>query len=330
MDSVEFLLRLLEEADPIIVTREDFDGARGEALKTWQGAGFLSRTPGAHPCPSCPHCGEGDPYPLGGWVVCNRCRSRIDPGHLLAWQLHQERFLSWLASGLNLKGDVRPIDRHLWHLGTGAADGGTVACFYTPGGTLSDFGRARLDAFREVLLLHGLAGPPGGVPAGVRCLPLVRLLREEGASLALGDLREHLRSGDRVRFDPTTGGLWAGEVCLGEVPVGSKEFHFLHALARQQDRFVPYADLKAFVLRQSGSTDSTEEATFCQGLKSRTKKKIPQIDRVLVTTNKGDGYRLRAHAGPHLRGPTTSVTQRCFAAASRRGVQFFRPDTPSP
>ena len=40
--------------------------------------------------------------------------------------------------------------------------------------------------------------------------------------------------------------------------------------------------------------DETEEATFCQKLKSRIKTRhIPQFDRVIVTTNKGDGYRLR-------------------------------------
>jgi hypothetical protein len=57
---------------------------------------------------------------------------------------------------------------------------------------------------------------------------------------------------------------------------------------------VPYADLKHEVLRRSGSADTTEEATFCQKLKSRLKKGLPAIDRLVVTTNKGDGYRLRA------------------------------------
>jgi hypothetical protein len=53
------------------------------------------------------------------------------------------------------------------------------------------------------------------------------------------------------------------------------------------------------VLRRAGSTDTTEEATFCQGLKSRIKKKwVPRIDELIATTNKGDGYRLRGYAGP--------------------------------
>ena len=46
--------------------------------------------------------------------------------------------------------------------------------------------------------------------------------------------------------------------------------------------------------RGSGGID---EATFCQKLKSRIKEEyIPGIDRLVVTRNKGDGYRLRAQA----------------------------------
>ena len=48
------------------------------------------------------------------------------------------------------------------------------------------------------------------------------------------------------------------------------------------------------MLHATGSTDETEEATFCQGLKTRIKKKwVPGIDLLLTTTNKADGYRLR-------------------------------------
>ena len=104
-----------------------------------------------------------------------------------------------------------------------------------------------------------------------------------------------LRQRGNVRFDARSGALWAGDGWLGEVPIGSKEHAFLDCLANRIDRFVPYADIKAHVLRASGSADTTEEATFCQGLKSRIKKKwIPEIDRLVLTTNKGDGYRLRS------------------------------------
>ena len=81
--------------------------------------------------------------------------------------------------------------------------------------------------------------------------------------------------------------------------MGSKEYFFLDCLARHLDTFVPYADLKREVLRRSGSKDSRDEATFCQRLKSAIKKKrIPEIDRFVVTTNKADGYRLRGEGEP--------------------------------
>jgi hypothetical protein len=69
-------------------------------------------------------------------------------------------------------------------------------------------------------------------------------------------------------------------------------------LAADPDQFVSYHDLKRDVLSHSGSTDTTDEATFCQKLKSRIKAKwVPRIDDLLATTNKGDGYRLRGHVG---------------------------------
>lgn len=118
-------------------------------------------------------------------------------------------------------------------------------------------------------------------------------------TLSVRDLGDILRPQGRVRFDTQSGALWLGEVWLGEVRVGSKECAFLERLAADLDTFVPYADLKRAVLRLTGSIDSTEEATFCQKLKNRIKRNyIPVIDRLLVTTNKGDGYRLRAHGEP--------------------------------
>jgi hypothetical protein len=86
---------------------------------------------------------------------------------------------------------------------------------------------------------------------------------------------------------------------VGEVPVGGREFWFLRALAREVDRFAGYADLKGEVLRQSGGADATDEATFCQKLKSRIKARyVRSIDRLVVASNKGDGYRLRAEVTP--------------------------------
>src|SRR5436190_1163694 len=56
--------------------------------------------------------------------------------------------------------------------------------------------------------------------------------------------------------------------------------------------------LKEFFQRSEGSgrTDTTEEATFCQKLKSRIKERsVPRIDELLVTSNKGDGYRMKGN-----------------------------------
>jgi hypothetical protein len=85
--SVEFLLRLLEQIRPPQVVHEDFDGEHGEFLRACQEVGFLSREPGVHPVPSCPHCGEGVPYRLGERHLCNRCGSTVDPRRLRSWQL---------------------------------------------------------------------------------------------------------------------------------------------------------------------------------------------------------------------------------------------------
>ena len=76
--------------------------------------------------------------------------------------------------------------------------------------------------------------------------------------------------------------------------MGGREYHFLACLASRLDHFVAYADIKRDVIARSGTADTTAEETFCQGLKSRIKKKyVPRIDRVVATTNKADGYRLR-------------------------------------
>ena len=121
----------------------------------------------------------------------------------------------------------------------------------------------------------------------------------ESDPFGVHDLQELLRPRGNVRFEPHSGAVWLGPTWMGEVPVGSKEFHLLDRLAKELDHYVPYADLKQHVLRQAGSSDQTDEATFCQRLKSRIKKQwVADIDALVVSSNKGDGYRLRWHAGP--------------------------------
>jgi hypothetical protein len=295
-DGIAFLAGLLDRSGTPAAAAEDFDGPHGTFLRACQDAGFLGTAPAVHLCPSCPHCGEGTIYRIGGCVLCNRCYADVDPSHLCLWPLDGTAFCRWLAAAMGIRGPVRQLDPRLWQLGSLAADGGPVECFFRRRGPLTDVARSRPLAYREVLLVYGLTLPPEEERWRGRSVSLLGLLRFDGERLTVADPRSVLRTRGNVRFDAESGTLWAGDTWLGEVPVGSKEHSFLDCLARQLDRFVPYADLKHFVLRQAGSRDETEEATFCQNLKSRVKKKyVPAIDRLLATTNKGDGYRLRGY-----------------------------------
>lgn len=294
-ESLEFFLALLDRGESACVSREDFSGRHGSALRLWQSLGFVSREPWAHHAPTCPHCAEGVPYRLGELYRCNRCRSVVDHSWLLLWHFDERAFFEWLAAELGLQGGVRRLDSRLWQLGTYRRAGELLECFYQRGGLLAEPAVSRLAAYRNVLLLYGLASPHPDERLGCQRVSLLELLGPDGPP-NVADLTLLLRGRGHVRFDTRSGALWVGGRCLGEVPVGSREFYFLDCLARQRDRFVPYADLKYYVLEQTGGSDETDEATFCQGLKSRIKKKwIAEIDRFLVTTNKADGYRLRVH-----------------------------------
>lgn len=292
--SLEFLLGLLERDDPVFVVQEDLDGAQGDAIRTWQGLGFVATAPVAHPIPSCP-CGDGVPVRLGDRLFCSSCNSRVDPRQLLAWPLDRRAFLHWLAEGLGLKGMPQRHGQGLWQLGTWAAKGEACECFFQRGPE-SEQGRARLDAYRNAVVLYGLCGPSEAERRRHRSISLFQVLRSDDGALAVADLRRMLRPRGDVRFDRHSGILWLDDDWLGEIPPGSREYCLLDCLARHLDHYVPYADLKRFVLGQSGSMDATDEATFCQGLKSRIKKRwIPKIDLVIATTNKADGYRLRGY-----------------------------------
>lgn len=294
MANLEFLLGILE-SEPAFVAWEDLLGTHQKALLLWQEMGFLDREPGVMPVPSCPHCGEGLPYLLGDRYRCSRCTSIVDRRHLLLWTFNVGAFLNWLADELHLRGEVRQIDATLWQLGTWEAHGHVRECFFRCRGPLSEAGTRRLAAYRSAVTFYGLSRASDREEPALFCVSLLEVLRLEDV-LTVRDWTQLLEPRGNVRFDAQSGALWVGDAFLGEVPVGSKEFHFLLVLARHLDSFVSYADLKHFVLQQSGSSDSTEEATFCQNLKSRIKKKwIPGIDRLIATTNKGDGYRLRRH-----------------------------------
>lgn len=295
MRSVEFLLGLLDQ-EGAGVAPQDLDGPHGEAVRMWQDLGFISREPGMNPCPSCPHCGDGVPYLVEERYLCHACRSQIDPRHLRLWPLHRDNLLTAVAGFFRLRGGLQRIDEALWQLGTGAADEEAVECFYRRRGLLSDSGR-RLAAYRRALVFHG-PDAVGDVTVPARWVPLIRLFAPDG-SLAPLTLSSLLQPNGVVRFEAHSGVLWVGGALAGEVPVGSREFHLLASLAEQLDHFVPYSDLKHEILRRTGGSGEIDEATFCQKLKSRIKARyVPGIDRLLATTNKGDGFRLRAAVEP--------------------------------
>jgi hypothetical protein len=294
LGSLEILVGLLDHNEAPRVAAEDFDGEHGPALRAWQDLGFLSREPGVNPAAGCPHCGEGVPYRLGDLFRCSKCVSVVDPRHFQLWEFSPVAFLRWLAGKWRLKGKVRRIEDRLWQLGTREATDGALECFYRKPGFLSSTEAIRLGAYQRSIVLHGLSLPQETGRETGRRFCILEILQWDGC-LRVADLDTFLFTGQRrVRFDADSGALWIGDRCLGEVPLHSKEYFFLDCLAESIDRFVAYADLKRFVLRRSGSLDSRDEATFCHRLKSRIKKQwIPEIDRLLATTNKGDGYRLR-------------------------------------
>lgn len=290
--SVEFIAGLLAQPGPPLASFDDLNGPHREALWLWQRIGFLSTDPEPLRVPSCPHDDGGTPVRLGERLVCGRCFSAIDSGHLLAWRFDLDAFLSWLTRELLLDGDVRHVDENFWQLGT-ATDGGEATELFFCRSDLMDQGRARLSAYRRCLAVT----PLRLLDANALPVPktsLVDILVMSGDSLSAALPNRPAGGSEIVRFDAATGALWVAERLAGEVALGSKEFCLMACLAEHRDAFVSYAELKHEILRRSGSRDTTEEATFCQKLKSRIKKKwIPEIDRLVMTTNKGDGYRLR-------------------------------------
>jgi hypothetical protein len=296
MRSLEFILGLLDRSDSAFVSADDFEGENGLALRTWQRLGFLARDGERHPVPSCPHCLEGVPLLLGGWYHCGSCSSIVDPRHLLRWRFDLAAFLSWLASGLNLKGGVRRVDEQLWQLGALAHADFRADCFFRRGGAICERGRERVLAYRNALLLRPLPQSRGIEGFRGPYLSLLELLRQDRRSLAVADVQKLLRQGGTVFFDAESGAVYDGDVWLGDVALDTREYHLLKRLTAEQDRFVAYADLKDAVLRATGGRDGTDEATFCHKLKARLKGSVPQIDRLIATTNKAHGYRLRKHA----------------------------------
>ncbi len=297
--SLTFTVGLLNDFDPPVAAAEDLQGPHGEVLRGWQRQGFLAAEPEPHRVPSCPHCRRGPPVRADGRLICAFCLSDVDPQHLCLWRFDLEALLVWVAGQLKLEGGVRSVADGLWQIGSLADGQWRHECFFRRGGQLTDSALARIRAYRNVIVLHGDSEPAAPSGQDGPEVSLLDILEQDGRSLRVRDPLWLLHGRGTVHFEPASGSLWVGDVLVGEVPVGSKDYYLLACLADQLDRYVTYADLKHEVLRQSRSRDTTDEATFCQKLKGRIKKKwVPGIDRFIVTTNKGDGYRLRGHVEP--------------------------------
>jgi hypothetical protein len=131
------------------------------------------------------------------------------------------------------------------------------------------------EAFERVLLPPLLQKPVPRLNDAVRGLRGTERLDRDGQVVD----RDGPLGTDQKLFGPRSGGL----------------IHLVGDIRR------PLAALVA--KRDTGCTDDTEEATFCQGLKSRIKKKwVLSIDRIITTTNKGDRHRLRGYAESYLCG----------------------------
>ncbi|MGL4554079.1 MAG: hypothetical protein ACRC33_23195 [Gemmataceae bacterium] len=294
--AVEFLLRLLDHHPVALVDWDDLHGRFSALLAACQTAGFLSHIPKRHPRPSCPSCGEGVPYPLGGRHLCDRCHATVEPHHLQCWPLDLRAFLGWLAAQLHLRGEVRSIDGRFWQLGAHADASGSCECFFSLGGRISGAARERLLAHRSAVILYGWRRPSDAESLPATAVSLLEVL---GLGEALHATHWAARGAGAVLFDAASGRLDAGGFWCGEVSPGSREHAFLACLASSQGQFVGYARLKQVVLQATGGRDTRDAASFCHRIKSRIKKRhVLGIDSLVSASNKGDGYRLLARREP--------------------------------
>lgn len=291
-DPTAFLAGLADRDSLALLTRDDFDGPLGPALRRGQACGFVTADPVPHPHASCPHCPDGVPFPLAGRDVCSACLRTVAPDRLLAWVFDRAAFLRWLAGELGLRGAVQMVGRSLWWLGVLPGADGDTPVFYRRTAPLSDPERRRVAAVRRGLVVFGLLAPPESERGDVAHCSLLELLLTQPV-LTARSLAAVLLRPTAVRFDPATGVLWDGGVRLGDVPLDAREYFFLTALAARPDEYVGYAELKAAVLRGTDGADGRDEATFCHRLKSGLKARVPALDRYLLASGKAHGYRLR-------------------------------------
>jgi hypothetical protein len=292
---LEFLLGLLDASDPAHVGCEDLCGPYRSLLRWAQCEGILAAEPGMNPVSSCPHCIAGTPYRLGDAYICGRCTSRVELEYLQRWRLETGGFLRWLAAAQHLSGPVEGIGEGLWRIGATQSGAERTECFYLRGEDLPAPALGRLLVYRSALVLHGKLKRPRIEGFEGKILSLLDVLRFDGQALEASPLALLLRRGGAVWFVEASGALLAGDSLLGRIPRGTREFHLVSCLAAHLGVAVPYSDLKRFVCRASRSEDTTEEATFCQKLKSRIKRMhgVQAIDALITTDRAIGGYLLR-------------------------------------
>lgn len=291
--AADVIAGLLDRGDRGWVTAADRAGADALVYGALAQHGWVAGQPLMHPVPTCPYCSVGTPHDWDGRLICDECQTVLDATSVQIWPFRAEAFVRWFSTEAGLSGGGRAVAPGVWQFGTYRADGVPWECFYRGIAPLSATASQRVAAYRNALVVCGHAVHIGDPTVPGRHVLLADVLTD--LPLRVRPLCEVLSPTGPVRFERHCGRLWAGSACLGEVPAGSKEYYLLARLAAEADHFVQYADLKQFVQREARCADQTDEATFCQRLKSRIKKHwVPEIDSVLATTNKADGYRLRA------------------------------------
>ena len=251
-ESLEFLLWLFNAHDPAHVGREDFDGPHGENLRVFQNAGFIASEPCMNPVPSCPHCLRGTPYPIDVKYFCLECGSEVDRRDLWLWRLDSESFLKWISPALGLDGVPERIDAGLWRMGVFGDSAAVTECFYLRGDQPTERALRRLRAFRSVLIFHGKAEEPDipGTPA--RIVSLIEFITVRDGHPRCPPLASFLRHGGRVHFDPDSGAVYAGDVSLGRIDHGTREFHLM---ALRQNLWVSDEKTKRLLREKIASWD---------------------------------------------------------------------------
>ncbi len=290
LNSLLFLLECFDyQSHPRLTTSEWLE--HRELLGFAQSQNWLSQKSKTEIGDLCRFCEEGVLAIVGDRVICPKCFTYFKKQELFNWELSRQTFLEWVSLGLGFQATYQRIGDQLLLIGNRPIATGVEWLYYQIGTRLDLTETKRLNASQSSWVLWGTQAPEG-LPH-IRSIALWDQFYFDQGTLKLRSLGSD-RVGTSVRFDLQTGELWIGQDRVGEVSFASREYYFLKTLWESQDRFVSYHELKQKVTEATGTTDERDSATYCQRLKHLTKAKIPQIDLILVTSGKGQGYRFRS------------------------------------